>query len=180
MFWIRDVIPDLGSEFFSFPDPGSRVKKIPDSESASKNLSNFNPKNCFLALGVGNIIRYVHPDLVFLPIPDPVSRGQKGTGSRIRICNIASKVIHLVVKTFYFPWQCHASSCKSKTQFLFQNPRTLLPKFFGMYCYQCNQKNIRLTIMNNLLPSKVKMHLKFDLKGSTYKRKVSFQFFYHV
>jgi hypothetical protein len=42
-----------------------------------------------------------------------------------------------------------------------------------MYCYQCNQKNIRLTIMNNLLPSKVKMHLKFDLKGSTYKRKVS-------
>ncbi len=54
-----------------------------------------------------------------------------------------------------------------------QNPHTLLPKFFGMYCYQCNQKNIRLTVMNNLLPSKVKLHLKFDLKGSTYKRKAS-------
>lgn len=27
-------------------------------------------------------------------------------------------------------------------------------------------------VMNNLLPSSVKMHLKFDLKGSTYKRKV--------
>ena len=27
--------------------------------------------------------------------------------------------------------------------------------------------------MNNLLPSGVKMHLKFDLKGSTYKRKAS-------
>ena len=54
-----------------------------------------------------------------------------------------------------------------------QNPHTLLPKFFGMFCYQCNQKNIRLTVMNNLLPSDVKMHLKFDLKGSTYKRKVS-------
>ena len=53
-----------------------------------------------------------------------------------------------------------------------QNPRTLLPKFFGMFTYQCNQKNIRLTVMNNLLPSNVKMHLKFDLKGSTYKRKV--------
>jgi len=54
-----------------------------------------------------------------------------------------------------------------------QNPRTLLPKFFGMFCYQCNQKNIRLIVMNNLLPSNVKMHLKFDLKGSTYKRKAS-------
>jgi len=54
-----------------------------------------------------------------------------------------------------------------------QNPHTLLPKFFGMYCYQCNQKNIRLTVMNNLLPSNVRMHLKFDLKGSTYKRKAS-------
>ena len=54
-----------------------------------------------------------------------------------------------------------------------QNPRTTLPKFFGMFCYQCNQKNIRLIVMNNLLPSNVKMHLKFDLKGSTYKRKVS-------
>lgn len=54
-----------------------------------------------------------------------------------------------------------------------QNPRTLLPKFFGLYCFQCNSKNIRLIVMNNLLPSYVKMHLKYDLKGSTYKRKVS-------
>ena len=54
-----------------------------------------------------------------------------------------------------------------------QNPHTLLPKFFGMYMYQCNQKNIRVIIMNNLLPSNIKMHLKFDLKGSTFKRKVN-------
>ena len=53
-----------------------------------------------------------------------------------------------------------------------QNPRTTLPKFFGMFCYQCNQKNIRLIAMNNLLPSSIRMHLKFDLKGSTFKRKV--------
>jgi 1-phosphatidylinositol-4-phosphate 5-kinase len=53
-----------------------------------------------------------------------------------------------------------------------QNPRTLLPKFFGLYCYQCNSKNVRLVIMNNLLPSSVVMHQKYDLKGSTYKRKV--------
>lgn len=54
-----------------------------------------------------------------------------------------------------------------------QNPRTLLPKFFGLYCYQCNSKNVRLVIMNNLLPSNVVMHQKYDLKGSTYKRKVN-------
>jgi hypothetical protein len=29
------------------------------------------------------------PDLDFLPIADPGSRSQKGTESRIRICNIA-------------------------------------------------------------------------------------------
>lgn len=55
-----------------------------------------------------------------------------------------------------------------------QNPRTLLPKFFGLYCYRCNSKNVRLIAMNNLLPSAVKLHQKYDLKGSTYKRKVIF------
>jgi len=56
---------------------------------------------------------------------------------------------------------------------LHQNPRTLLPKFFGMFTYQAAQRNIRLVVMNNLLPSGVTMHLKFDLKGSTFKRKAS-------
>ena len=45
-----------------------------------------------------------------------------------------------------------------------QNPRTLLPKFFGLYCYCCNAKNVRILVMNNLLPSGLKMHQKFDLK----------------
>ncbi|XP_055321441.1 phosphatidylinositol 4-phosphate 5-kinase type-1 alpha-like isoform X24 [Sitodiplosis mosellana] len=56
-----------------------------------------------------------------------------------------------------------------------QNPRTLLPKFFGLYCFQCNSKNVRLVVMNNLLPSYVKLHLKYDLKGSTYNRKANKQ-----
>uniref|UniRef100_A0A3Q1K1S4 PIPK domain-containing protein n=1 Tax=Anabas testudineus TaxID=64144 RepID=A0A3Q1K1S4_ANATE len=54
-----------------------------------------------------------------------------------------------------------------------QNPRTLLPKFFGLYCVQCGGKNIRVVVMNNILPRSVCMHLKFDLKGSTYKRRAS-------
>ncbi|KAE9413453.1 hypothetical protein Angca_009371, partial [Angiostrongylus cantonensis] len=54
-----------------------------------------------------------------------------------------------------------------------QNPKTLLPKFFGLFCYQSLGKNIRLLVMNNLLPQNVTMHEKYDLKGSTYKRLAS-------
>ncbi|XP_023265551.1 phosphatidylinositol 4-phosphate 5-kinase type-1 alpha-like [Seriola lalandi dorsalis] len=54
-----------------------------------------------------------------------------------------------------------------------QNKRTLLPKFYGLYCVQAGGKNIRIVVMNNLLPSAVRMHLKYDLKGSTYKRRAS-------
>ncbi|XP_053965726.1 phosphatidylinositol 4-phosphate 5-kinase type-1 alpha [Anastrepha ludens] len=56
---------------------------------------------------------------------------------------------------------------------LSQNPRTLLPKFFGLYCFHYNAKNVRLVAMNNLLPSDIKMHAKYDLKGSTFRRKAS-------
>ncbi|XP_020312890.1 phosphatidylinositol-4-phosphate 5-kinase, type I, beta a isoform X1 [Oncorhynchus kisutch] len=54
-----------------------------------------------------------------------------------------------------------------------QNPRTLLPKFYGLYCIQCAGVNIRLVVMNNVLPRALKMHYKYDLKGSTYKRHAS-------
>ncbi|CAL1291737.1 unnamed protein product [Larinioides sclopetarius] len=54
-----------------------------------------------------------------------------------------------------------------------QNPRTLLPKFYGLFCYQCIGKNVRMIVMNNLLPSDITLHEKYDLKGSTYKRKAS-------
>ncbi|XP_053558502.1 phosphatidylinositol 4-phosphate 5-kinase type-1 beta [Bombina bombina] len=54
-----------------------------------------------------------------------------------------------------------------------QNPRTLLPKFYGLYCLQSGGINIRLVVMNNVLPRSLKMHYKYDLKGSTYKRRAS-------
>jgi hypothetical protein len=55
---IRMFIPEPPDPNFSIPDPGSRVKKIPDlgSGSAAKKLNIFDPKN-----------RYVHPG------PDPGS-----------------------------------------------------------------------------------------------------------
>jgi len=54
-----------------------------------------------------------------------------------------------------------------------QNPHTLLPKFYGFYCIQIGGRNIRVIVMNNLLPSRIKMDMRFDLKGSTFKRKAS-------
>uniref|UniRef100_A0A8C4ZC01 PIPK domain-containing protein n=1 Tax=Gadus morhua TaxID=8049 RepID=A0A8C4ZC01_GADMO len=54
-----------------------------------------------------------------------------------------------------------------------QNPRTLLPKFYGLYCIQSGGINIRLVVMNNVLPRSVHMNYMYDLKGSTYKRRAS-------
>ncbi|XP_078251646.1 phosphatidylinositol 4-phosphate 5-kinase type-1 beta-like isoform X3 [Rhinoraja longicauda] len=54
-----------------------------------------------------------------------------------------------------------------------QNPRTLLLKFYGLYCMQSGGTNIRIVVMNNVLPRSVRMHQKYDLKGSTYKRRAS-------
>ena len=42
-----------------------------------------------------------------------------------------------------------------------------------MCTMQCGGKNIRFVVMNNLLPSSVYYHEKYDLKGSTNKRRAS-------
>ncbi|KAI0987540.1 hypothetical protein GJ496_011711 [Pomphorhynchus laevis] len=56
---------------------------------------------------------------------------------------------------------------------LVQNPETMLPKFFGFYCYQRMDKNIRVVVMNNLVPSDANVTERYDLKGSRYKRKAN-------
>ncbi len=78
MLRIRDVYP--GSDFFH---PGSRIR--------IEEYKYFNPKNCFLSSrnydpGCSSRI------LIFYPLG---SRGQKGTGSRIRIRNTASTPLSL-------------------------------------------------------------------------------------
>jgi hypothetical protein len=82
--------PDLGSEFFPsrIPDPNLFHLEL-GSRICLKEFKYLNPKNAwFLSIqkydqGFSSWIRI----LIFLPIPDPGSRGQKGTGSRIRISN---------------------------------------------------------------------------------------------
>ncbi len=77
MLRIRDFfIPDP-----NFLHPGSQ---IPDPESASKNLSILTQK-----------IVYKHSEIwsgLFIQDPDPGYRGQKSTGSRIRICKTGNKL----------------------------------------------------------------------------------------
>ncbi len=62
---------------FSIPYPGSRVL-IPGSGSAAKNLRISSHKIFMIRTGCSSQIPY----LDFLRIPDPRSRGQKGTRSR--------------------------------------------------------------------------------------------------
>jgi hypothetical protein len=81
----------------TFSHPGSRIRtvSIPDPGSSSKILSILTQKKAkkgFLSskkYDPGCSSRIPDPDADFLPsrIPDPGSRGQKGTESRIRIRN---------------------------------------------------------------------------------------------
>ncbi len=89
-------VPDFGSRIrlFFIPDPGCylfpsriRIVSIPDPNCfhpvSRIRTKEFNPKNGFYALG--NMIRVVHPGSGSWLFTYPGSRGQKGTGSRIRI-----------------------------------------------------------------------------------------------
>ena len=44
---------------------------------------------------------------------------------------------------------------------------------YELTSFLSDKTNIRVVIMNNLLPTDVQVHEKFDLKGSLYKRKAS-------
>jgi hypothetical protein len=83
-------IPDL-----TFFHPGSELSPSQIAGPHQRKLSILTPqktKKWFLSSrkydpGCSSLIP--DPDADFLPIPDPGSRGQKGTGSRIRIRNSA-------------------------------------------------------------------------------------------
>lgn len=54
-----------------------------------------------------------------------------------------------------------------------QHPDTLLVRFYGIHRISpWLGRNARFIIMGNVLPSGVRIHRKYDLKGSTYKRTV--------
>ncbi len=108
VLWIRlsririFSILDPGSEFFPswIPDPNSFH---PGSRIRIKEIKYF-----------GLFIPDPDPD--FLPIPDPGSRGQKGTGSRIRIYNTAQNatdyhILGVEGQKIYMVYVAQRTSC---------------------------------------------------------------------
>ncbi len=83
MLRIRNVFTGSRIRIFFHPDPGSRVKKIPGSASASQKISILTQKIVSKRSEIWSVMFIPDPDPVFLHIPDPVSRGQKGTESRL-------------------------------------------------------------------------------------------------
>lgn len=51
--------------------------------------------------------------------------------------------------------------------------KTLLPHYLGMYRLTVNNAETYWLVMRNILSSSVKVHRKFDLKGSTVDRAAS-------
>jgi hypothetical protein len=78
-------IPDPRSRIQGQNDSGSRIQiHIKESEKLFLGSRKYDP-------GCLSRIRIPDPDHNFFPNPDPRSRGQKGTGSRIRIRNTGQK-----------------------------------------------------------------------------------------
>ncbi len=61
-------------------------------------LSKFFPRFFHCLLALGNMIRVVHPGSGFFT--DPENRGQKGTGSRIRLRNTGGNTVNLRKQTW--------------------------------------------------------------------------------
>ncbi len=99
-------------------DPGClsriRIFSIPDPGSASKNVSILTQKIVTVLSEIWSWLFIPDPDPDFLSIPDPVSRGQKGTGSRIRIRNTGffppPFLLHTSVGVFVWPLEWHPTA----------------------------------------------------------------------
>ncbi len=90
VFRIWDVYPGSRIRIFSFADPnffhpGSRIR--------IKELKYFNPKIVSKHSDIWSGLFIPDPDPDFLPIPDPKPRGQRDTGSGIRIRNTVKKTL---------------------------------------------------------------------------------------
>ena len=54
--------------------------------------------------------------------------------------------------------------------YMYDNPKTLLQRFFGLYMCIFDDVKMHFVVMNNVFNTQLKVHYKYDLKGSTYKR----------
>ncbi len=97
MLRIRDVYHGSRIQIFpSWTDPGSKVKKNPDPGSESKNLSIFNPKNGFQALGSGSLF-YTHPGSRF-PDPNP-QQCPKPSNMNTKLFKTVFQIRNILIRT---------------------------------------------------------------------------------
>ena len=54
--------------------------------------------------------------------------------------------------------------------YMYEHPKTLLQRFFGLYMCLFNDTKMHFVVMNNVFNTPLHVHYKYDLKGSTYKR----------
>ena len=54
--------------------------------------------------------------------------------------------------------------------YMYEHPKTLLQRFFGLYMCIFNDTKMHFVVMNNVFNTPLKVDYKYDLKGSTYKR----------
>jgi 1-phosphatidylinositol-4-phosphate 5-kinase len=54
-----------------------------------------------------------------------------------------------------------------------RNCDSLLPRLYGFYKLRYNNQQLYFVLMNNLFPTALKIHQKFDLKGSSVGRSVT-------
>ncbi len=67
------------------------------------------------------------------------------------------------------------SILKNYYEYLCSNPQTLIVKFFGLHKMRFKYKTLRwkkiyIIIMSNVFHTSKEIHLRYDIKGSTYKR----------
>ena len=55
-------------------------------------------------------------------------------------------------------------------RYMYDHPKTLLQRFFGLYICIFNDTKMHFVVMNNVFNTPLRVHYKYDLKGSTYKR----------
>eukprot|EP00735_Rhodelphis_limneticus_P008780 TRINITY_DN2267_c0_g1::TRINITY_DN2267_c0_g1_i1::g.6777::m.6777 TRINITY_DN2267_c0_g1::TRINITY_DN2267_c0_g1_i1::g.6777 ORF type:complete len:498 (+),score=115.43,sp/Q55GN6/Y7588_DICDI/42.69/1e-100,PIP5K/PF01504.13/5.5e-79,LSM/PF01423.17/0.011 TRINITY_DN2267_c0_g1_i1:67-1494(+) len=93
------------------------------------------------------------------------------SGAVFYISNDDNYIIKTVSKK-----ECHflRSILQDYYMHIMQTPDTLLPRFFGLHRVKTQKgRNIRIVVMNNILPSKYTIHERYDLKGSTFGRSAS-------
>ncbi len=55
--------------------------------------------------------------------------------------------------------------------YMYEHPKTLLQRFFGLYVCIFDDTKMHFVVMNNVFNTSLQVHYKYDLKGSTYKRR---------